>query len=446
MKILHITPHMGGGVGAVLRAYLLHESKNAFQRTHSLISLEDINSSSKEFLGRIGVTCHENMYQNQTELLREVESCDIVVVHWWNHPLLQDLLINSQLPPNRMLIWCHISGLHSPNIICEYILELPDEFIFTTPLSNFVPCIEAYKNSTGMTFDTIWSTCGYESIRSLSTPRLKVKHDKSKKIKIGYIGNLDQTKLSGDFFKILAEIESRDVHVTVIGPPTDFFLNMNKVSSSARVEYLGFVSEEEKFRQLNSFDIFCYPLARNHYGTCDQAIQEAMIFGVPVIAFNNPMESYMIKNGETGFIARNFTEFVKLLHDMIDDQEMRLRLSIKSREIATELYSIVKMADSWALKFHGILKRQKKLRVPLSGILGKRLSPSEVMVTSLGIYGGLFSQFIRATEPEWKSKLESQISALTSSINWTSSSKSTVHHYKKFFSDENLTLWSRLML
>lgn len=446
MKILHITPHMGGGVGAVLRSYLLHESNFADQRTHYLSSLENINEQSRNFLGEIGVTYYENMYQKQTELFRKIEACDIVLIHWWNHPLLQDLLMNSQLPPNRMLIWCHISGLHSPNVMCEYILELPDEFIFTTPLSNFVPCIESYKNSRHATFDTIWSTCGHESISKFCSPRPQANNDKSKEIRIGYIGNLDQTKLSGDFFKILAQIEPRQVRTTVIGPPTDFFLNLIRESSNMEVEYLGYVSEEEKFRQLNSFDLFFYPLARNHYGTCDQAIQEAMVFGVPVIAFNNPMESYMIKNGETGFVARNFTEFVKLLQGLIEDQEMRLRLSIKSQEVAKDCYSIVKMADSWSLKFDENLKRQKKLRIPLSGILGRQLSPSEVMVKSLGIYGGLFSEYIQATKSGWKSKIESQISALTSLPNWTSSSKSTVHHYKRFFNDENLNFWSRLML
>lgn len=446
MKILHLTPHLGGGVGAVLRAFLSYESTFIDERVHSLCSLEDINQFSRDFLRYNGVTYTENLYYNQAELSRQVESSDIVVVHWWNHPLLQELLMNYQLPPNRMIIWCHISGLTSPNVVCEYILELPDEFIFTTPLSNFVPCIESYRKSKDLSFHTIWSTCGYESIEKLYSPQPRRNFGKRKTIRLGYVGNLDQTKLSADFFNILSKIESSEVHTTVIGPPTEFFLNMLEESNNENVEYLGFVSEEEKFRYLNSFDIFFYPLARNHYGTCDQAIQEAMIFGIPVIAFNNPMESYMIKHGETGLIAKNSAEFAKLLQELIDDEFLRSRLSIQASKAAKEMYSVEQMANSWCSMFESALLGQKTLKAPLSQIMGRKLSPAEIMATSLGIYGGLFSEYLESTEPDRKLKLESQISALASSPNWTSPTKSTVHHYKKFFDDEIIALWSKLML
>ena len=64
---------------------------------------------------------------------------------------------------------------------------------------------------------------------------------------------------------------------------------------------------------LSNFDVFGYPLSKYHFGSCDQSIQEAMTAKIPVVALNNQMESYMIKNNVTGYLAKDENEYSKII-------------------------------------------------------------------------------------------------------------------------------------
>jgi glycosyltransferase involved in cell wall biosynthesis len=435
---------MGGGVGTVLRSYFAFESKKLEERVHTVCSLEELDGQSKTHLASVGIRHADKMYQDLATVSQMIDNSDIVLIHWWNHPLLQDLLLNQQMPPSRILLWCHISGLQSPNVISKYILDFPDEFIFTTPLSRQVPCVMSYRESNKSEFDTIWSTCGYESIIEKCQPPKSKNHSASKKTRLGYVGNLDQTKVSEDFFQILRLLDPSTYEITIIGPRTRFFDDMTTKYKMQNLSYLGYVSEDEKFHHLNNFDIFFYPLARNHYGTCDQALQEAMTLGIPAVAFNNPMESYMIDHGVTGLIAKNTNEFAQHISLIGSNNNLYRELSIQSRAKARREYSMAFMAGRWEEKFSSCLEKPKNEKKSMSAILGRTLKKSEVMAASLGIYGGVFWQALQATDLYTKSKLESQIATLSSSLNWTSPSKSSVHHYAKFFDDPDIARWSDL--
>jgi glycosyltransferase involved in cell wall biosynthesis len=440
MKVLHLTPHLGGGVGTVLRSYLSYVLANSLGE-HMLFSLESINEESKIHLKNIGCKFVENAFSKNEELKDAISASDVVLVHWWNHPLLQHFLMNVSIPDSRLVFWSHISGSTAPNNFSQYALGYPDRFIFTTPLSYFVNEIKIAGIPLQQRLGCIWSTAGVE--------RLTVYHTETKISdlkEISYVGNLDYTKVHKDFLKLCSDLIKRGKHVNVIGPTTkDFLGDLEELPTSTRPNVYGYVDEVTKFELLSKSRIFGYPLARHNYATCDQALQEAMFFGVVPVVLNNPMESYMVKHGTTGLVARSPREYLEFVEELAENNTEYERLRDNSRRFANEAYSIQRMARSWDSEFHQMLSRAKKKRKCLREVKGREIKASEVFIESLASSSSLFQYHFDAATIEDRSIAESQIRCLSALPQWSSTTKSTPSHYAGLFKDDaHLSEWARL--
>jgi len=438
--VLHITPHLGGGVGTVVRNYLEYVNRNS-PNEHSLLSLEILNDQSKEFLFKIKCDFVEQAFLKPTLITDSIDDSDVVLVHWWNHPLLQYFLMNVTLPESRLIFWSHISGSPIPNSFCQFALSYPDRFIFTTPLSQFSNEVNILSVEARSKIGCIWSTAGVERLSPFDENR-----DVEQLDGVSYVGNLDYTKLHKGFLEACSTLISMGHHVNVIGPNTDDFLkDLQKIPINQRPVVHGFVSEKRKFEILQNSRIFGYPLARHNYATCDQALQEAMFFGTVPVVLNNPMETYMVKHRVNGLVASSLTEYSKLVGELIDDKNEFKKLRENSRDFARKAYSIKKMADSWENEFALLLKTKKKKRQCLKQIRGHELRGCEVFIESLGSNSALFKFHLDASTNQESLIGESQIKCLSSLPQWSSSSKSTPSHYSSHFPDDPvLRQWARL--
>jgi glycosyltransferase involved in cell wall biosynthesis len=444
VKVLHLTPHLGGGVGTVVRSYLEYCSRNDLF-SHSVLSLDTLNSESKSLLDGIGISWVESAFDNYELIDSLVSGADIVLMHWWNQPLLQNLLMTHSLPLSRVIVWSHISGQPPPNNFSNFILQYPDRFIFTTPLSYYSPEVQALERKAQSQIACIWSTAGVERL-----DRYFAKNEFGLRGRgiVGYAGNLDYSKISNDFFSISDRLKGHVNEMVVIGPMTENFKNdLMGYSDGSHIEATGYISEDEKFSRIASFDIFGYPLARHHYGTCDQAIQEAMAFGLPVIVLNNPMESYMVKHGQTGLIAANSYEYVANVKMLLANPELRLSLGENARKFAKSEYSINKLFLSWKATFLDVLSYPKTEKASLSRMLNKTLLPNDVFIASLESYGGLFLAHKQLKKKQDIDMITAQIGCLKGLPNWSGPTKSTATHYFQYFKqDEWLSEWSKLTL
>ena len=210
LEIVHITAHCGGGVGTVLQNYLKYKNGDNSQK-HKVISLDSINREAKILLKNIGVKFIDKIYKKHSILNQEVKGADIIVFHWWNHPLIMDVLVNVKLPACRIAIWSHISGTPPPNTFTNKLFEYPDIFIFTTPLSYLSPEYKTLSEKNKKRIRLIWSTGGVERLKRLKLTKHNYFH-------IGYIGNLDFTKIHPDFVNICKKVSLKDTRFTVIGP------------------------------------------------------------------------------------------------------------------------------------------------------------------------------------------------------------------------------------
>ena len=442
MDILHITPHLGTGVGTVTLQYLKNESLRG-KHTHKIIALDSINNYAKQTLNEIRIPFNESAFQSPFLIKTAIEEADIVLIHWWNHPLLSTFLMREQLPKCRLIMWCHISGIEAPNNFTPSALKYPDRFIFTTPMSFRSKYISGLQDSEKNKLSVIWSTGGVERLQFIRpTPHAD--------IIVGYIGNLDFTKLNPDFIKLCEMVGDKSIKFVVVGGPINQELLMQAKNSAIadRIEFTGFISEDEKWEKLSTFDIFGYPLAPHHFGSCDQSIQEAMAVSVPPVVLNNPMESYMVENNKTGLICNTHKEYALSIEKLAKNKKLREKIGEQARDFAFSEYSIDNSSVSWDKIFVELISQSKKEKKWPTFSNLENPTIAEIFTESLGDDGALFKQKMGLNNEDILTTkiVEHSISLLSKKPNWTSPTKSTAFHYQHFFpEDQMLNEFCRLL-
>ena len=154
------------------------------------------------------------------QLSEKIEQTDIVVMHWWNHPLLYALLVRESLPSARIIFWSHISGFSAPYVFNEPALCYPDLFVFTSPLSLNVPEVRSLPDNRQKALRVIWSTGGIEHTAS-------VRPNPHSGFNIGYIGTVDYGKLHPHFLKMSSDAKIPDVRFIVCGGHSAFAASLS---------------------------------------------------------------------------------------------------------------------------------------------------------------------------------------------------------------------------
>lgn len=255
---------------------------------------------------------------------------------------------------------------------------------------------------------------------------------------IGYIGSLDFSKIHPNILEICSEINIPNVNFIFVGPINQYIVDAaKKIRISDRIRFTGYISEAEKWQELSAFDIFGYPLAPNHYGTCDQVLQEAMALGVPPVVLNNPMESYMVTHNKNGLVAESIGDYINAIHGIYNNKDLRKRLSSNASEFAKNEYSIVNMCNQWDRLFEKamVIEKNKKAWPSNGSRENVNTQPYNTLIESLGHHAGIFNEFFYPKRLK-KEVVEEQLKRLGSSQNWKSDNKSTVHQFSSFFPDD----------
>ena len=173
------------------------------------------------------------------------------------------------------------------------------------------------------------------------------------KFNVGYIGS--HKKLSDNYLTTVAELP--DVHFTFIG--------MEETSMTKIFKNVHTVQEVEDNDELASyygcFPIFGYPLAKNHYGTCEQVIGEAMNAGCVPVVLNNECESFIIQNGITGFVANSIKDYINFIKTLRDYPDIRRNMAIQAKHASRTLYDHEKMMLQWNDVFKHLVKQDKRM-------------------------------------------------------------------------------------
>jgi glycosyltransferase involved in cell wall biosynthesis len=345
IRILHITPHLGGGVGTVVLNWM---KKDISGSLHTIISLDRNNSGEWATVNEQceNVTIYDNCYARDdfNDFFKDtVKLSDIVLIHWWNHPLLYDVMINFLWPPCRLLLWSHINGLFPPYIMPEKIFDFVDYFIFTSPVSYECKEVKNISDKNREKLEVIWSTVGIEDFENLN----RIQH---KNFIVGYIGTCDFGKLNHNFINLCSQIDIPDVRFIVASVDSQQHIIDEAIEKGIwkKFVFLGRVPRvPDVLRIFSEIDVFGYPLQPQHFGTCEQVLGEAMMVGCVPVVLANPTERYIVKHMKTGIIADTLEEYPRAIEYLYKNPDLRKQLAENAKIFAKTQYDITRTIHDW---------------------------------------------------------------------------------------------------
>lgn len=305
MKVLHVAPHLGGGVGkahsslagaelpSVRRHYLLLEAPRDRRHVDALLA------------GGATITIEPD----DTMVARLAADADIVQFEWWNHPRIYQCLCRTPWPAMRTVVWCHISGLAAPFVPTE-LMVAADRFLFTSACSLAAPQVAALPGASRDRLGVVNSGFGIAAAR-------RHPHDDRRPGSVGYLGTVDFSKLSPDLFAVVDLVE-RVEPVSVWGsvdPDGEVTAAVARMRHPDRIRLLG--QADDPAAAFAATQIFLYLLRPDHFGTAENALVEAMSCGCTPLVFANPAEMAIVEDGVTGFVVHDTTEAARRLQWML---------------------------------------------------------------------------------------------------------------------------------
>jgi glycosyltransferase involved in cell wall biosynthesis len=161
------------------------------------------------------------------------------------------------------------------------------------------------------------------------TPQKRTRE--GKKVCFGFVGRLRAEKnvrLLAELEKKLLELGKTNIKFLIVGEGSEReYLKQNMKTAVLT----GFLDGERLAEAYANIDIFVFPSETDAFGN---VVQEANASGVPCIVTDQGGPKFIIVEGETGFVAKNFDDFVKHSVDLIDNPEKLATMKKNARTYA----------------------------------------------------------------------------------------------------------------
>ena len=441
LKIAHVTPHVGGGVGTVIQN--IFSKSCAWGLENSLFCLDKCNSNFTE-ISKVRIKRQAVFKDNFSELSRVFINFDIILLHYWNHPLMAAFLNTFSFPKSRVICWAHNSGLFEPHIIPLHLCEKASKIIFSSKCSLDSPNLSELIKKQPEKFDVV------HSIRDLSNfleiGKNRANNSKKKLERLLYVGTVSRAKLHHFAPQIFSDLSKSGFTINVLGGPEHDQLCREVSMLGGKINALGEVENVSNFYQ--QADIFIYPLNRHHYGTGEQVILEALAAGLPVVAFNNPAERAILERN-CGLLVSDKTEFVKntqklassmnLQQKLISNANRRLETTLNAKYIFKNLTSILENLMATEKNVSGYLSSN-----PLTEDILKLYAENSFFKPA-ELYQQMSTNNQTLCEAI-KSKISNSISEPFQEQTWLDKTKSTPSHYVTYFPEyDNLRKLNNLL-
>lgn len=422
--VLHIAPHLGAGVGRVLRNTIDEFSRQGpTDHSHSIVCFETANASARKWGLEAGVAIAGSVWPESDSLSRRVSDADIVHVHFWNHPLTYRFLVSGALPEHRSVMWAYINGHDAPQLIPRGVLAYPDIFVFSTAYSEEMPGgLHVGQEGKKVDIRTVFMSSGYGHVRNTD----RVPHAA---FNIGYLGTVDYCKLHRDYVKLCSQVQIPGVKFVVCGGDqhAQLQLEVDGAGLSDRFTIKGPV--QDVCAEYATFDLFGYPLAPGHYGTGEQVLIEAMACGVVPVVLDNGPERYIVKDGRTGVVAKTGAEYVKAIESLYADANRRIQMGSNARRYVRENYGVEKTVTAWRNIYRDVLKLPRRKRSPAFEVRSSDDPGLELFLHSLGDSpeAAVYRQALRSSDADARRSL-----ACLPPI-FTSPTRGSAFHYLQYW-------------
>lgn len=345
MNILHVTAHLGGGVG---KAHAALSAAMPFPARQSFLLLEA--PRDRRYVDEIAALGRPVVVASGLEEVAErAAEADIVQIEFWNHPKLFECLARANFPAMRVLFWSHISGLFRP-VIQSGFLEEADRFAFTSPASLELAAVQALPQEQREKLAVIGSAFGFDGDDELA-PQVDP---------ICYLGTVDFVKMHPRFFDVIDALSGNETTAIWGGfePNGDVVARASAMRHPHRIRLMG--QTLEPHAALSRSRIFFYPLQPDHYGTAENALVEAMSLGLVPVVLANPAECAIVQQGQTGFIASSISECTEILEMLLADPDRVAEVGAKARAVAATAFTAHRSARQFVDLWSGLMKEPKR--------------------------------------------------------------------------------------
>ncbi len=161
--------------------------------------------------------------------------------------------------------------------------------------------------------------------------------------RFGFVGRLRAEKnirMLADLEKKLLEAGKTNFKFLIVGEGNErAFLEKNMQTA----ELTGFLKGEELSAAYAAMDVFVFPSETDAFGN---VVQEANASGVPAIVTGRGGPKFIVREGETGFVAESLADFVKFSIELMDNPEKLAKMKRAARQFA--------LSRSWDAVFESV--------------------------------------------------------------------------------------------
>jgi len=187
----------------------------------------------------------------------------------------------------------------------------------------------------------------YNGIDTSQFPPTEKKIDPERPLIIGNVGRLSPQKAQHHLIELAEKLKGRGASFTIrVAGDGDL---REELAAKTReknlqddVRWEGFTNDIKKF--LNTIDIF---ILTSHWEGFGYVLIEAMLCGLPVIAFNTSSNPEIVQDGETGYLISpyNINKLTEAVEHLRENPAYAHEMGQKGRNRALELFDFKKALD-----------------------------------------------------------------------------------------------------
>jgi len=321
MRIVHLAPHYGGGIGTSVVGII-----EAIPGKHTILGLEDtIDNESLLFQpsNKVNLVPIETFFAESNR-----QSTDLFLFHYWNSPSWKKLLLYPKSEIFGKLVLLHHRNFSFSGHEVQRLA------------SHFSIIVQSGYRSVPLNPD--WKTI--PTCRTLVFPSKKT--EVRFRTNATYFGTLSFKKVSSEFFSYCRKLNEVGINVDIWGKETDDeFSRMLSLHDRSSISYRGYT--KTSLLTLMQYKFLLYPLQKNHFGTTENALLEAMYMGTVPIVKDNEIEREIL--GEELFELVSIKDLLEInsKDGIINNSQLFLKASRLSEARAQYLTDVELRASKW---------------------------------------------------------------------------------------------------
>lgn len=348
MKRLHIAAHLGGGAGKAIAG--------AADAGDTVILLEQPQKTAWAHVAeRKGVRVV--VQPKSWDFKSSIREADLVIIHWWGHPLMVRFLAELPELSCRLALYSHVNGCVYPYLPFSFLHEF-DSILFTTPYSYENPLWnKSEKTEVESRSVVVYGMGEFEPERLTPWDSYAIRDC----LEVGYIGTLNYAKLNPDFVKYCeaaADLTGNIRFVLAGELAEDVRHDISRSRIADKFEYVGYVENAEEFYR--RIDVLGYLLNGYNFATTENVLLEAMAYAVPVVALNQGVERHVLGNGRGGCLVEGIEEYAETIFRLYCSERERRALGQAGRSFCTGNYSGAKNKEVYRNMLEKCVRFPKK--------------------------------------------------------------------------------------